>query len=302
MTPGSTPTAGRGDMTSANDLDLFAFLCLLWCGRVTILSCALLCALTYAVLMRQERIATAITKQPTINLLGANFAQQTFLRNLDVINRIFYTSEISSMADEAYQVFFHQLTSYDTRRNFWLARSYYSAHKKWDTRANAVLLDQLINAIQFQPPEDMKKLPDTIKLVTETASDANQFLRCYIDYANKLVVQNLNQELMAIWGALALSLKAQIKRQEAVTNVLYNCESNHLNQALKLAQQHGIARRCIDISPKKLRQSELFLLGHILLEARVKSLQAAGPDYDTHHERNRAILSTLKVGPFLKDF
>lgn len=161
MTPASSPSsAGRGQAID-NELDLRGLLCALWRGKVTVIACALafaLGALIYSFVVRQEWTAIAITDKPTVNVLGSYFSQQQFLRNLDVKNTALPTSDTPSIADEAYQEFLRQLASYDTRRDFWLASPYYQTRKKGDAHADAVLLDELINAIQYQPRDDVKKL------------------------------------------------------------------------------------------------------------------------------------------------
>lgn len=302
MTPASSPSsAGRGQAID-NELDLRGLLCVLWRGKVTVIAYALafaLGALIYSFVVRQEWTAIAITDKPTVNILGGYFSQQQFLRNLNVKNTALPASDIPLIADEAYQEFLRQLASYDTRRDFWLASPYYQTRKQGDAHADAVLLDELINAIQFLPRDEVKKLPDSARLVAETAPDANQLLRRYVDFANQRAANHLNEDVMAAWAARTVSLKAQVKRQEAVAAAVYQREQQQLNQALKLALAQGIDRSRTDVAAENLPQSEMFLLGHPLLQARLDALQAAGPAYDTDYDQNRAMLTTLNVGPVL---
>lgn len=302
MTPASSPSSAGREQAIDNELDLRGLLCALWRGKLTVIACAVvfaLGALVYSLVVRQEWAAIAITDKPTVNVLGSYFSQQQFLRNLDVKNTALPTTDPLSIVDEAYQEFLRQLASYDTRRDFWLASPYYQARKKGDVHADAVLLDELINAIQFLPRDDVKKLPDSARLVAETAPDANQLLRRYVDFANQRAANHLNEDVVAAWAARTVSLKAQVKRQEAVAAAVYHREQLQLNQALKLAHAQGIDRSRTDVDADSLPQSELFLLGHPLLQARLDALQAAGPAYDTDYDQNRAMLTTLNVGPVL---
>ena len=48
-----------------------------------------------------------------------------------------------------------------------------------DPKADAALLDELINNIEFTPADNLKNLTDSIKLIAETSTDANQLLRVH---------------------------------------------------------------------------------------------------------------------------
>ncbi len=49
----------------------------------------------------------------------------------------------------------------------------------------------------------------------ETAADANRLLRQYVAFASHRAALHLNEEIQA-WAARTTSMKAQVKRQEAV--------------------------------------------------------------------------------------
>ena len=66
---------------------------------------------------------------------------------------------------------------------------------------------------------------------------------------------------------------------------------------LKLAEQHNISRTETDVPADELPDSEMFLLGRPMLQARLENLQAVGPDFDLDYDQNRAMLNTLNVGP-----
>ncbi len=290
--------------TTENELDVRGLFCVLWRGKALIIAVALLFALVALVssyVVKQQWSSTAIADKPTVNMLGSYFSQQQFLRNLDVKNTAFPTSDMPSIADDAFQEFLRQVASYDTRRNFWLASDYFTARKEGDARADAALLDEMINNIQFTPRDDSKKLPDQLKLVAETPGDANTLLRAYVAFANQRAAQLLNDEVKGAWAARTVSMKAQVKRQEAVAKTIYDREITVYRQALELARQQGITRRQTATPPEELPQSELFMLGHNLLQARLDALQVNGPAFDVEYDQNRAMLATLNVGPVLQD-
>lgn len=74
---------------------------------------------------------------------------------------------------------------------------------------------------------------------------------------------------------------------------------NSIEQALKIAEQHNISRSATDVPADELPDSELFLLGRPMLQARLENLQAVGPAFDLDYFQNRAMLNTLNVGPTL---
>lgn len=286
-----------------NELDLRGLMCALWSGKRWIIGMALLfavIALAYSYLVKQEWTARAVTDKPTVNMLGSYFSQQQFLRNLDVKNAALPTSDMPAIGDEAYQEFIRQLSSYDTRRDFWLASDYYATRKEGDAHGDAVLLEKLIANIQFIPRDDAKKLPDQVTLIAETAADANALLRRYVDLASQRAASRLNEDISGAWAARAISLKAQVKRQEMVAAAMHERNLNALRQALDIAKRQGISHSQTNIPEDQLPQSGLFLLGEQVLGARLEALQAAGPDFDVEYDQNQAMLATLNVGPTLQ--
>lgn len=286
-----------------NELDLKGLLGAFWRGKLWIIGMALffaLVALAYSFLVKQEWTATAITDKPTVNLLGSYFSQQQFLHNLDIKNTALPTSDMPSIGEEAYQEFIRQLAAYDTRREFWQASEYYISRKEGNAHADAVLLEELIANIQFSPRDDAKKLPDQVQLVAETPQDANQLLRSYVVFANQRAANNLNEDITGAWAARTVSLQAQVKRQMAVANAVYDRDQNALRQALDIAKRRGIGHSQTNVPEEQLPSSGLFLLGEPLLQARLAALEAAGPGFDVEYDQNRAMLATLNVGPSLQ--
>lgn len=74
---------------------------------------------------------------------------------------------------------------------------------------------------------------------------------------------------------------------------------HNLEQALKIAEQHNISRSETDVPADELPDSEMFLLGRPMLQARLENIRAVGPDFDLDYDQNRAMLNTLNVGPTL---
>ncbi len=286
-----------------NELDLRGLLRTLWRGKRWIVGCALvlvLVAYLWSLLVKQEWSATAITARPTVNMLGGYYSQQQFLYNLDARNNAVTTaSPPPTVMDEAYQEFVMQLSAWDTRRDFWLQTDYYKQHKSSNARRDAALLDEMINNIQFTPADAGKNINDSVRLVAETAADANNLLRQYVAFASERTARHLNEELTGDWSARTAQLSAQVARQEAVAKAVYGREVHRVQQALKIAQQQGIDRINTDTPSIQLPDSELFLLGRQILQARLENLQASGPGYDLNYDQNRVMLGTLETGPML---
>lgn len=287
-----------------NELDIRGLCRTLWRGKPWIIGIAVLfaaVALIVSYLVKQEWSATAITDRPTVNALGGYYSQQQFLRNLDVRAMPASATERPGIADEAYHEFIMQLAAYDTRRDFWLQSEYYKLRHEGDARADAALLDEFVNNIQFTARDDKKTPNDGVRLMAETATDANRLLRQYVAFASHRAARHLNMEIQGAWAARTTSMKAQVKRQEAVAEAVYKRQLNAIQQALKIAETQGISRRQTDTPAEQLRDSDLFLLGKPMLQARLEGLQTSGPAYDLSYDQNRAMLATLNVGPTLDE-
>lgn len=284
-----------------NELDIRGLCCTLWQGKKWIAGVALvfvLLAWIWSLLVTPQWSTTAVTDRPTVNMLSSYYSQQQFLNNLDLRASQSADTPPSVMA-EAYQEFVMQLSAYDTRREFWLQTDYYKQRQHGNNRDDAVLLDELIANIQYQPADAAKNLNDSVRLVAETSKDANTLLRQYVAFASQRAATHLNEELTGAWAARTIQMKAQVKRQEAVAKAIYDRQVNSVQQALKIAQQQGFEQAKTDTPSEQLPDSELFLLGRPLLQARLENLQATGPGYDLDYDQNKAMLSTLNVGPTL---
>lgn len=84
-----------------------------------------------------------------------------------------------------------------------------------------------------------------------------------------------------------------------MAQAIYQRELNGLEQGLKIAAQQGITRSMATTAQADLPYAELFMLGQPMLRARLEALRAVGPSYDIDYDRNRAMLTTLSVGPVL---
>ncbi|WP_072133250.1 ECA polysaccharide chain length modulation protein [Winslowiella iniecta] len=296
------PEALSRSATVDNELDIRGLCCTLWRGKPWIIGLALLfiaVAFIYSLLVKQEWSTTAITDRPTVNMLGGYYSQQQFLRNLDARTSSMAVAPQPTVMEDAYQEFAMQLSAYDTRRDFWLQTDYYQHRKSGNSKNDAALLDEMVNNIQFTAADATKNINDTVRLVAETAADANNLLRQYVAFASQRSARHLNEELTGAWAARTIQLKAQVKRQEAVAKAIYDRQINAVQQGLKIAQQQGINQTKTDTPSEQLPDSELFLLGRPMLQARLENLEASGPSYDLDYDQNRAMLSTLDVGPTL---
>lgn len=127
-------------------------------------------------------------------MLGGYYSQQQFLRNPDIKTDP-ASSDKPSVMDEAYKKFIMQLASRDTRRDFWLQTDYYKQRMVGNSKADAAMLDELINNIQFTPGDFTRAINDNVKLIAETAPDANNLLRQYVAFASQRAASHLNDEL-----------------------------------------------------------------------------------------------------------
>lgn len=282
-----------------NELDIRGLFCALWRGKVWIVGMAVLfavLALIYTFLAKQEWSATAISDRPTVNMLGGYYGQAQFLRNLD--NRINVApAETPSVMDETYKEFVMQLASWDTRRDFWQQTDYYKQRQSGNNKADAALLDEIINNIVVTFADPAHNTNDSVKLVAETAPDANNLLRQYVAFASQRAASHLNDELKGAWAARTAQMTSQVQRQQAVAQAIFDRKLESVTEALKVAQAHNISRNVTDVPADQLPDSELFMLGRPMLQARLENLNASGPDFDLDYEQNRVMLDTLTAGP-----
>lgn len=282
-----------------NELDIRGLFRTLWHGKLWVVGIAVLfavIALLYSFLAKQEWGATGITDNPTVSMLGPYYTQQQFLRNQELRGDPAPAAQ-PSVVDQAYRAFLRQLSAYDTRRDFWLQSDYFKQRQVGDSRADAVLLDELINNIQFTPADTARNINDSIRLVAESATDSNTLLRQYVNFASMRAANHLNGELSGDWAARTTQLNAQVKRQEAVARALYERKLKSVEEALRIAEQQNINRSQTGIPTDEIPDSEMFMLGRPMLQARLESLQAMGPTSDLEYDQNIALLNTLNVGP-----
>ncbi|AFJ48835.1 ECA polysaccharide chain length modulation protein [Shimwellia blattae] len=282
-----------------NELDIRGLFRTLWQGKIWVVGTAVLfalLALIYTFFARQEWSATAITDRPTVNMLGGFYSQEQFLRSLDSrLNPT--TTEPPSVMEDAYKEFVMQLASWDTRRDFWQQTDYYKQRQSGNSKADAALLDELINNIQVTFADPTHNTSDSVKLVAETAQDANNLLRQYVAFASQRAASHLNDELKGAWAARSAQMTAQIKRQEAVAQAVFDRKVSSVEQALKVAQANNISRNVTSVPVDELPDSELFMLGRPMLQARLENLRSAGPDYDLDYEQNRVMQASLATSP-----
>lgn len=300
----SENNASRQGEQPDNELDIRGLFCALWSGKSWIIGFALLfavIALGASYLMQPKWSAIAMTEKPTINNLGSYYSQSQFLRNLDTqINPSAQTPALT-ISDEAYQEFITQIAAFDTRREFWLQTDYFKQRKESDEQANAALLDELINNIQFTPADEKKLVNDQLKLIAETSKEASQLLNEYIAFANKRASAHLNDEVITAWATRTQSMKALVKRQEMAAQSAYQRQVNLLEQSIKVAEKQGISQKQTSIAIDELPDSKLFLLGVPLLQSQLETLVATGADFDSDYDQNTAMLATLAVGAKLQD-
>ena len=229
---------------SHGELDIRGLCRALWYGKKWIAGLAFLFAITallFSYLMPQRWSTTAVVDKPAIHRLGNYYAQQQLLQYFDEnTERIVVGDSVSiadKIADAIYSEFINQLSAWDTCRDFWLMSDYYKQRQKGDAMADAALLDELIRNIQFTPHDNKKMRHDMIKLTADTAIDARQLLRQYVEFASQRSAKSLNDAMRVAWEARIRVIKERVKRKavDAVTWETYNRALNAVEEALKSA-------------------------------------------------------------------
>ncbi|MCS5933391.1 ECA polysaccharide chain length modulation protein [Klebsiella variicola subsp. variicola] len=209
------PLPGAQAVNVENELDIRGLFRALWAGKGWIVGGAVLFAaivLVYTFFCSPGVERHGDHRSAYCQYVGGYYSQQQFLRNLDIKADLASVDQPSAM-DEAYKEFIMQLASWDTRRDFWLQTDYYKQRQSGNARADAAMLDDLINNIQFMPGDAAKSINDSVKLTAETGQDANNLLRQYVAFASQRAAGHLNDELKGAWAARTVQMKAQVKRR-----------------------------------------------------------------------------------------
>lgn len=283
------PMPGKPAEDAENELDIRGLFRTLWAGKLWIIGMGLafaLIALAYTFCSPGVELDSDY-RSSNGEYAGGILLTAAILRNLDVRSNM-ASADQPSVMDEAYKEFVMQLASWDTRREFWLQTDYYKQRMVGNSKADAALLDEMINNIVFIPGDFTRAVNDSVKLIAETAPDANNLLRQYVAFASQRAASHLNDELKGAWAARTIQMKAQVKRQEEVAKAIYDRRMNSIEQALKIAEQHNISRSATDVPAEELPDSEMFLLGR----------QCSRLDWKIYRPSVRPLISTMiKIGP-----
>ncbi|VCV94746.1 ECA polysaccharide chain length modulation protein [Escherichia coli] len=145
----------------------------------------------------------------------------------------------------------------------------------------------MINNIVFIPGDFTRAVNDSVKLIAETAPDANNLLRQYVAFASQRAASHLNDELKGAWAARTIQMKAQVKRQEEVAKAIYDRRMNS-EQALKIAEQHNISRSATMCLPRNYLIQKCSCLG----------VQCSRLDWKIYRPSVRPLISTMiRIGP-----
>lgn len=189
-------------MTSSveNELDIALLFRRLWRGKILITGMALagvLLAAGYAHWARQIWSSTAIVDRPQLSQLAAYYDQRQLLTLLEGDSSSVLNA--SAVCDEVYQEFLLQLSSWDSRRDFWRGSDYFRDNVKVDPNHQAMILDRLINDIRFQPADAARGTHDTVVLLADNAAASSRLLSDYIRFASQRAVNVLNSNLREEW-------------------------------------------------------------------------------------------------------
>ncbi|CRK85736.1 Lipopolysaccharide biosynthesis protein WzzE [Candidatus Providencia siddallii] len=287
------------------DLDirnLCRFLCKKKILIITFAFISSLIALVVSYFIQPKWTATAITCAPTVNNLGSYYFNKRFLYNLDLfINKITQDEKTLTITKEVYQEFIKQLGSYDTRRQFWLNNNYYKNRLPGNYKKASILLDDLINNIEFIPADELRNTTDSIKLTADTSEDSNRLLRDYIEFVNKRAINNLNNEIKSIWKAETQYVNFLIKYEDVIFKDLYKKNLNLIKKSLKIIERKNIIRNDKIIPLHNSLNSGVFMLDMPFFKSQVESLINISSNHNANYDNKVIILSKLNEGFFIKE-
>ncbi len=204
-----------------NELNVPLLVNRLWRGKGWIIGLAvagLLLAAGYAQWAAQVWSATAIVDHPSVSQIAPYYTQRQLLATLEDSNAP--PAAAATVTDEAYQEFLLQLSSWDSRRDFWLQSAYFQRQLKGHDTQRAVILNKLIGSIRFQAAEPVRGTRDTLILLADNAADSAQLLSQYVQFASQRAIRSLNSNLNEEWRNAWQLHQTELIRQKAAVDAL----------------------------------------------------------------------------------
>ena len=204
-----------------NELNVPLLVSRLWRGKGWIMGLAaagLLLAFGYAQWATQVWSATAIVDHPSVSQIAPYYSQRQLLATLEDSNEP--PPAASVVTDEAYQEFLLQLSSWDSRRDFWLQSQYFHRQLTGHEAQRAVILNKLIGNIRFQAAEPVRGTRDTLILLADNAADSAQLLSQYVQFASQRAIRSLNSNLSEEWRNAWQLHQTELIRQKVAVDAL----------------------------------------------------------------------------------
>ncbi len=201
-----------------NELNVPLLVGRLWRGKGWIIGLAvagIVLAIGYAKWATQVWSATAIVDRPSVSQIAPYYGQRQWLATLEDDNTP--PPSAATVTDEAYQAFLLQLSSWDSRRDFWLHSDYFHRQLAGHESHRAVILNQLINNIRFQAAEPIRGTHDTLVLLADNGAESAQLLSQYIGFASQRAIRDLNGNLSEEWKNAWQLRQNGLLRQKAAT-------------------------------------------------------------------------------------
>lgn len=204
-----------------NELNVPLLVSRLWRGKGWIIGLAaagLLLAYGYAQWATQVWSATAIVDHPSVSQIAPYYTQRQLLATLEDSNAP--PPAASAVTDEAYQEFLLQISSWDSRRDFWLQSQYFRRQLNGHDAQRAVILNKLIGNIRFQAAEPVRGTRDTLILLADNAADSAQLLSQYVQFASQRAIRSLNSNLSEEWRNAWQLHQTELIRQKVAVDAL----------------------------------------------------------------------------------
>lgn len=245
-------------------IDLFN---ILWQQKILILTVTLVCFLLstmYLAITKPVYEAKAYLVAPTLGDIAALNAGRSNLKNspLTPLN-----------VDDVYQVFSDALISksvqYDFFQNIYLPSL---SKKKRNNVSKNKLFAAYANNITIKEDTKTKPVKYTIIARAENARKVHDWVKQYVDLANKKAISLMIQTVTIQNKELALQLQHQIdqKKQEVKSERLDRLAQ--LEEALKIAQATGVTNPIVMSDSKLDSVSMMYTRGSKALESEIKAL------------------------------
>lgn len=283
-----------------SDIDLVQLVQKLWEGRIILLGfllAGLVLSAVYALTAKEQWTSVAYVSAPRVEQISAYLDQRRAMARVTG-NQSIDTSALSALL---FNTFVAQAA---ISRNQWAYLSeteYYNRQKTADTKADHMLLLDLVDQLKIKAPSDDEIAPYyKFSFSADTAEQAQEVLTGYLNWINKLSFDQVDKEFNDQLNAQILSRQTDLNNIEFKLSTDRQHSIDNLKTALHTAKLAGItdyvvARQTGGSTIIELSDSRrLFMLGEKYLSAELETWENTPIIYPPNYYEIKRELTQLE--------